>query len=38
MESGKAEKVMKELEGAMGGLDENNPDPKHMGQLSVDVK
>ena len=33
MESGKAEKVMKELEGAMGGLDENNPDPKHMGQL-----
>ena len=27
------EKVMKELEGAMGGMDEDNPDPRQMGQL-----
>ena len=33
MDPGQAEKVMKELEGAMGGMDEDNPDPKQMGQL-----
>jgi len=33
MDPNQAEKVMKELEGAMGGMDEDNPDPKQMGQL-----
>lgn len=33
MDPGQAEKVMKELEGAMGGMDEDNPDPRQMGQL-----
>ena len=33
MDDSKAEKVMQELEGAMGGMDEENPDPKQMGQL-----
>jgi hypothetical protein len=33
MDGAQAEKVMKELEGAMGGMDEDNPDPKQMGQL-----
>ena len=33
MDPDQAEKVMKELEGAMGGMDEDNPDPKQMGQL-----
>src|SRR6056300_1882269 len=33
MDPKQAEKVMKELEGAMGGMDEDNPDPKQMGQL-----
>lgn len=33
MDSNKAEKVMKELEGAIGGMDEDNPDPKQMGHL-----
>lgn len=33
MDPAKAEKVMQELEGAMGGMDEENPDPKQMGQL-----
>lgn len=33
MDSNQAEKVMKELEGAIGGMDEDNPDPKQMGHL-----
>ncbi len=33
MDPGQAEKIMKDLEGAMGGMDEDNPDPKQMGQL-----
>ena len=33
MNSNQAEKVMKELEGAIGGMDEDNPDPKQMGHL-----
>ncbi len=33
MDPAKAEKVMQELEGAMGGMDEDNPDPKQMGNL-----
>ncbi len=33
MDPNQAEKVMKELEGAMGGMDEDNPDPRQMGQL-----
>jgi hypothetical protein len=33
MDPNQAEKVMKELECAMGGMDEDNPDPKQMGQL-----
>ena len=33
MDPGQAEKVMKELEGAMGGMDEDNPDPRQMGSL-----
>jgi hypothetical protein len=33
MDPNQVEKVMKELEGAMGGMDEDNPDPKQMGQL-----
>ena len=33
MDPNQAEKIMKELEGAMGGMDEDNPDPKQMGQL-----
>ena len=33
MDPNQTEKVMKELEGAMGGMDEDNPDPKQMGQL-----
>ena len=33
MDPNQAEGVMKELEGAMNGMDEENPDPKQMGQL-----
>jgi hypothetical protein len=33
MDPNQAEKIMKELEGAMGGMDDDNPDPKQMGQL-----
>jgi hypothetical protein len=33
MDSNQAEKVMRELEGAIGGMDEDNPDPKQMGHL-----
>lgn len=33
MDPNQSEKIMKELEGAMGGMDEDNPDPKQMGQL-----
>ena len=33
MDPAKAEQVMKELEGAMGGMDDENPDPKQMGHL-----
>jgi hypothetical protein len=29
----KAESAMKELEGALGGIDDNNPDPRQMGAL-----
>ena len=33
MDPGQAEGVMKELEGAMSGMDDDNPDPRQMGQL-----
>ena len=33
MDPGQAEKVMQELEGALGGMDEDNPDPRQMGSL-----
>ena len=33
MDPNQAEGVMKELEGAMNGMDEENPDPRQMGQL-----
>ena len=33
MDPKQAEGVMKELEGAIGGMDEDNPDPRQMGEL-----
>ncbi len=33
MEQGQADKVMQELEGALDGMDEDNPDPRQMGSL-----
>ena len=33
MDPDQAEGVMKELEGAMSGMDDDNPDPRQMGQL-----
>ena len=33
MDPGQAEKVMQELEGALDGMDEDNPDPRQMGSL-----
>jgi len=33
MDPSQAEGVMKELEGAMSGMDDENPDPRQMGQL-----
>ena len=33
MDPNQAEGVMKELEGAMNGMDDENPDPRQMGQL-----
>jgi hypothetical protein len=33
MDPNQAEGVMKELEGAMSGMDDENPDPRQMGQL-----
>ena len=33
LEEGKAEAAMRELEGAVDGMDEDNPDPRQMGRL-----
>ena len=33
MDGAQAEKIMKELEGSLGGMDDENPDPRQMGQL-----
>lgn len=33
MEQGQTDKVMQELEGALDGMDDDNPDPKQMGSL-----
>jgi hypothetical protein len=33
MDEGQSAKIMRELEGAIGGMDDENPDPKQMGAL-----